>query len=179
VFCLGSALAAADSRVLRYWVVVSVCILIIARGASVLVLSPDAVRISSTVVVLKLPIFKYGESGFSPQVSLLTPATGDDNPIRRPFIWLLACTPESAAAAPLFNQPNLIAVTAPGLRGVAARPPPGARRRTARAGNALKQSRFRCGRDTTLSRPSRARPRLHFGRERGGEVFGSQRFHSS
>jgi hypothetical protein len=126
-FCLGRALAVTDTPTLRYWAVVSVCFLISARPASVLALSPDAVRISSTAVMLELRIFKYEESGSSPRVSLVIPTTGDDDPIRRLFLRLLACTPVSSAAAFWFNHHDLVATTAAGLRGVAARPIPGAR----------------------------------------------------
>jgi hypothetical protein len=84
------------------------------------------VRVFSTAIMLELRIFKYGESGSSPRVPLLIPTTGDDEPFRRLFLRLLGCTPESAAA-PWFNQPDLVAATAAGLCGVAARPHPGAR----------------------------------------------------
>jgi hypothetical protein len=69
--CLTSALSAADISDFRFWAVVCVRFFIIARPASVLALSPDAVRISGAAVTLELRVFKHGESGSSPRVSLL------------------------------------------------------------------------------------------------------------
>jgi hypothetical protein len=126
-FCLTRALSAADTPDFRFWAVVCVGFLISARPASVLALSPEAVRISGAAVSLELRVFKYGESGSSPRVSLLIPTTGDDDPIRRLFLRLLASSPAVAFATPFFSYSDLVAATADGLRGVAARPPPGTR----------------------------------------------------
>jgi hypothetical protein len=127
MFCLNRALAAVDTPSLRFWSVVSVGFLLSTRPASVLALSPDAVRVTATAVTLELRVFKYGESGFHPRVSLLVPTAVACDPIRSLFLRLLASTPVSAAATPWFTYRDLVAATAAGLQGVSARPPPGAR----------------------------------------------------
>jgi hypothetical protein len=128
-FCLNRALTATDIPALRFWAVVSVGFLLSARPASVLALSYDAIRVSATAVMLELPVFKYGESGFSPLESLFIPTAGANDSIRSLFLRLLESTPLSAAAAaiPWFNHRDLVAATDAGLQGVSARPPPGAR----------------------------------------------------
>jgi hypothetical protein len=58
---------------------------------------------------------------------VLIPTTGEDDPIRRLFMRLLASTRADAFAIPFFSRCDLVAAIADGLRGVAARPPLGTR----------------------------------------------------
>jgi hypothetical protein len=72
-------------------------------------------------------VFKYGESGFAPRVSLSIPATGDRGPVRLLFLMLLSVTPPSPAGFPWLTRLDLVSATATGLRRVVASPSPGAR----------------------------------------------------
>jgi hypothetical protein len=124
-FCLDRALDASDT--LRYWAVVFVGFLLAARPASVLALSADAICIIPSAVLAELRVFKYGESGFAPRVSLSIPTTGDRDPVRLLFLKLFSATAPSQTAFPWFTRLDLVSATAAGLRHVSAAPPPGAR----------------------------------------------------
>jgi hypothetical protein len=120
---LYAALRAPTSLRLRYWATVAVGFLISARPASVVGLTPDAVRLSSDAVLVEFRVFKYDTSGHNPRVSLYIPTWGESDPIRWLFRLLLAAAPRSSS--PWFCARDLSAAATAGLRSVGAVAPPG------------------------------------------------------
>jgi hypothetical protein len=104
---------------------VAVGFLISARPASVVGLTPDAVRLSPDAVLVELRVFKYGTSGHAPRVSIYVPTSGDTDPVHRLFRLLISSA--SRSSLPWFCARDLSTATAADLRSVGAVAPSGTR----------------------------------------------------
>jgi hypothetical protein len=102
---------------------VAVEFLISARPASVVVLTPDAVRLSSDAVLVELRVFKYRTSGHAPRVSICLPTSSESDHIHQLFRLLIAAA--SRPSIPWFCARDLSAAAAASLRSVGAVAPPG------------------------------------------------------
>jgi hypothetical protein len=123
--CLYAALRTPTSLRLQYWAAVVVGFLISARPASIVGLTPDAMRLSPDAVLVELRVFKYGKSGHAPRVSICIPTSGEGDLIRQFFH--LRITSVSVPSLPWFCSRDLSTAPAADLCSVGAVAPPGTR----------------------------------------------------